>query len=468
MTVLLVHPPSVSATATGSESFIAGQKRRLGPAQYYSLPIEHLGIMSIAAYARAAGVPVRTVNGLVAGHASVTETWLAIRGVAERFGTPELIGFTTVDTFAEVLWLADRCRREWDEVTIALGGTFATLNHGRILTDHPAIDVVVVGDGEVAFTRLAEAVLDGKPFDDVPALATRRADGTTHRLPPSTVELDELPLAARDDLPTVLGEGFAAAVSTTRGCLYRCTFCGTGAVSDLLGRNSYRARAIERVVDEISTSSPVRCRGRLDRGRPVPKHPRSQQRATAFADEMIRRGLRVHFMFDARADSIGDLALLTHLHKAGLRRVFVGLETGSYRQLVRYRKRHIRAGQDPAARFAALGEIGVEVVPGTIMFHPEVDPAELRATLRLLIATGYQVPSKLVDRVVAYPGTPLYREYADKGYLTENWPVGEWDFVDPVAGEVFSGHRSRRRGRRFGRRAVLWARWRSGRPWWTP
>src|SRR5450755_3322515 len=99
MTVLLVNPPAVSGPTGASESFIAGQKRRLTPGQYYSLPIEHLGIMSIAAYARSKGIEVETVNGMVAGHASVGETWRDIRCIAHRSGPPALIGFTNIDTF---------------------------------------------------------------------------------------------------------------------------------------------------------------------------------------------------------------------------------------------------------------------------------------------------------------------------------------------------------------------------------
>ena len=439
MTLLLVNPPAVSGPTGTSESFIAGQKRRLTPGQYYSLPIEHLGLMSIAAYARSKGFEVETVNGMVAGHASVEETWSDIRSVARRTGPPALIGFTNIDTFDEVLWLIDRCRQEWDDVKIALGNTFATLNHERILRSYDCIDFVVMGEGEVSFTLLAEAVLGGAPVDNVPALAWRQADGTVRSTPPTAVDLDELCWPARDELPTVLREGFAGAVYTTRGCLYRCTFCGTGATSDLLGRNRYRARSIESVVDEIEymmTDFGIDFVSISD-DLFLAKHPRMQERAASFADEVIRRKLRIGFMFDARVDSIIDLDLLAHLKRAGLRRVFIGLETGSYEQLVSYRKRHVAAGEDPAVRINALQELGIEVIPGTIMFHPAVGPSELRETLRLLKATGYKTPRKLFDRITAYAGTPLYYEYAAKGYLTNDWPVGEWDFVDPHAHRTY-------------------------------
>lgn len=439
MTVLLVNPPSVARSDGTTESFIAGQKRRLRPEQYYSLPIEHLGIMSIAAYARSKGVPVQTVNGMVGSHASVDETWEDMRGVARRSGPPVLIGLTNIDTFDEVLTLVERSRHEWPDVKVALGNTFATLNFQRILQQHIGIDYVVLGDGEISFTRLAKAVLDGESVDVVPALAWRQSDGTVRNTAPIALDLDELPWPARDELPVVLREGFAAAVFTTRGCLYRCTFCGTGAMSDLLGRNRYRSRSVGGVVDEIEylmrdfSIDFVSISDDLF----LAKHPSMQERAEQFATEILRRKLRIAFMFDARVDAIFDLDLLAHLKKAGLRRVFVGLETGSYEQLVSYRKRHVAAGEDPATRIRALQDLGIEVIPGTIMFHPAVGPAELRETARLLKATGYKTPRKLLDRITAYAGTPLHHEYAAKGYLTNDWPVGEWEFVDPRARDLY-------------------------------
>lgn len=439
MTVLLINPPSVARSEGGVESFIAGQKRRLTPEQYYSLPIEHLGIMSIAAYARSKGIPVSTINGMVAGHASVEQTWADVVAAARRSGPPCLIGFTNIDTFDEVLVLVERSRQEWPDVRIALGNTFATLNYDRILRQHTGIDYVVLGEGEVSFTLLAEAVLNNRPVDAVPALAWRDPDGAVRSTAPTVLDLDDLPWPARDELPTVLREGFAGAVFTTRGCLYRCTFCGTGAASDLLGRDRYRARSIESVVDEIEflvTDFGVDFISISD-DLFLAKHSRMQERAAAFASEVIRRKLRLTFMFDARVDAIFDLDLLAHLKRAGLRRVFIGLETGSYEQLVSYRKRHVAAGEDPATRIRALQDLGIEVIPGTIMFHPAVKPAELRETVRLLKATGYKTPRKLFDRITAYAGTPLYDEYAAKGYLTNDWPVGEWEFIDPNARRVY-------------------------------
>jgi len=42
-----------------------------------------------------------------------------------------------------------------------------------------------------------------------------------------------------------------------------------------------------------------------------------------------------------------------------------------------------------------------------------------------------------MDRITAYPGTPLHRDYATRGLLTSEWPVGRWEFADPEARRVY-------------------------------
>jgi radical SAM superfamily enzyme YgiQ (UPF0313 family) len=377
---------------------------------------------------------------MVLGHQGLDDTWQAMRETARRAGCPAVIGFSNIDTLEEVLELAGRSRHEWPEAVVVLGNTFATLNYARILAEHAdCFDAVVVGEGERPLAELAEAVLDGRSIAGITGVACRAADGSVAPPVLSAIDLDTLPWAKRTELPTVLAAGFAPAVFTTRGCPYRCTFCGTGAASGMLAaRSGYRARSVEDVLDEIEYL--VRDFGieflSISDDLFLTKHPAMQARAWEFADGMLRRGIRLSFMIDARVDSMADLGLFAHLRDAGLHRVFVGLETGSYEQLVTYGKRHVRRGEDPAARIRAVRDLGIEVIPGTIMFHPEVTATELRQTARLIRETGYAAPRKLTEPVVAYPGTPLYRDYAAKGYLVHDWPLGEWTFRDPRMGAL--------------------------------
>lgn len=438
MTLLLVNPPGIRPWRRGV-SFFDDQKRNLRPDQYRSMPMEHLGLMSITASARSRGMPVASVNGLVDGHRSVDETWQAMQDEARASGPPTLVGFSIIDTLAEVIDLAGRVRRQWPDAATALGNTMASLNYERVLDQHDCFDYVVVGDGESSAVELTEALSNGRSAAEVPGVASRKRDGTVTLVPPRIEDLDGLPSPARDETPKVLAAGFAAAVNSTRGCPYRCTFCGTGAVSELLGRQSYRTRSVDRVVDEIEylvVEFGVEFVAVTD-DLFVSKHPSMQVRAMEFADALIRRRLGITFMIDVRLDSVSDLSLYDRLREAGLRRVFVGVETGSYEQLIAYRKRSVRRSEDPATKIRALQDRGIEVIPGTIMFHPTVRPAELRETSRVLRAIDYKTPRKFLDRVTAYPGTPLHADYAARGLLVTDWPIGTWHFEDPEAANVY-------------------------------
>jgi radical SAM superfamily enzyme YgiQ (UPF0313 family) len=444
MSLILVNPPMLPAgrgrTAGAAVSFLDWQRSSLRPDQYYSMPMEHLGLMTIASFAERRGLQVETVNGVVLGHPTLDDTWQEMLESARRTGAPAVVGFSNIDTFEEVLELARRCRSEWPGAVVVLGNTFAALNYARVLAEHgDCFDAVVVGEGELPFAELAEAVLGGRSLEAITGVACRAADGSVAPPALSAVDLDTLPWAKRTELPAVLAAGFAPAVFTTRGCPYRCTFCGTGSASAMLGRNGYRARSVDDVLDEIEYL--VRYFGieflSISDDLFLSKHPAMQARAEEFANGVLRRGIRLRFMIDARVDSMADLGLFARLRDAGLVRVFVGLETGSYEQLLAYGKRHVRRGEDPAARIRAVRDLGIEVIPGTIMFHPEVTAAELRETARLIRETGYAVARKLTERVVAYPGTPLYRDYAAKGYLVRDWPLGEWVFRDPQMAALY-------------------------------
>src|SRR6202008_3932048 len=123
-----------------------------------------------------------------------------------------------------------------------------------------------------------------------------------------------------------------------------------------LGKDSYRSRSVESVVDEIERLGRRVCGGPLSLTKYpfLSKPPNMQARAPEFADEMLRRRVDVTFMIDARMDSVQDFSLYDKMYAAGLRRVFIGIETGSPAQLIAYRKRSVRAGEDAGGKMRAL------------------------------------------------------------------------------------------------------------------
>lgn len=445
MGVLLANPPTLAALTArglgGKISYFEYECSFTSQDGYKSYPGEHLGLMSLVSVLREADIPVRCVNGQVECHRALGETWQAMR-VAGRSLDVDVVGFSgPCQVFDENVALARRSRREWPNAIVALGHHFATLNFHRILADYPEFDVVALGDGEETIVKLA-GVSGDSDLASIPGIAWRGTDGRVHVQPPpaESIDLDSLPEVARDELLKILNIGVSATMYTTRGCPYRCSYCTTGQTAGLLHKKlGYRQRSITPVMDEIE---------RLVTDYQIPhltitddlfvtKAPESLARATEFALAFRTRGLQVPFMVDCRLDS-ADVDVFSELVKAGLYRVFVGIETGSGEQLAFYNKRYGAPYDVDYVRrqVAGLQELGIDVIPGILTYHPATTAAELRESLKVIDGCGYKSTWQFLCEVFAHPGTTLWSYYRQAGWLREEWPVPSWEFQNPRANDV--------------------------------
>lgn len=280
-------------------------------------------------------------------------------------------------------------------------GYAATLNRVRLTDLGPAPDAMIVGEGDAAVLAIAEALSVGGDWRVVPGLH-RPGHGLT--APPRPIqELDTLPDPARDDLPRVLAGGGQAALWTSRGCYARCRFCP---VSELTGAG-WRARQAERVVDEIQRLVDDFGVTQLEVVDDEFIGPRSWGRARAMqiADGLVARGLGLEWSCFCRADDL-EPRLLARLVEAGLRHVFVGVESAAPTALRRYRKGTSRETNRRAAE--VLATLGVGVRPGLIAFDPFTTLDELRETLDFLAEVGWKHHLRRTCLLVL-PGTPMAR-----------------------------------------------------------
>jgi radical SAM superfamily enzyme YgiQ (UPF0313 family) len=446
MDALIVNPPTLADIERlglgGQLSYFEFERQTAGADGFLSFPGEHLGILALASSCRAAGLEVAPINGQVAYHRTLEETWQVMMAAAPA--GPAVVGFSgPCQVLGENIALARRVRERWPDCRIVMGHDFATLNFERLLGEYDCLDVVVIGEGEKAFPAIVQAAKAGRSLEGIGGVAVRDTNGQVQHTPAPAIplDLDALPWVARDDLPRVVAAGMSAGVYTSRGCPYRCSFCTTGHTASLLGRQfTHRQRSVEDVVDEIE-------RLVVDFSIPhltivddlfVTADAESQERARIFADTLKRRSLHVPFMIDARVDSI-DETTFAALRDAGLHRVFVGVETGSGKQLAYYRKGYRHAAKDANFvdhKMRVLADLGIEIVPGIITYHPETGPAELRATLSAIDVSGYRGTFQFMNRVFVHPGTALWHDYRQRGLLVDEWPVPRWQFQSARAASL--------------------------------
>lgn len=440
MSVILVNTPLF--WGIGDSAIPLFQVSKMFNNNYFegleTLPGEQLGLASIQAYCRKKDVDVQVIDGIALEHKSCEQTFELIEDIAKTKGNPVLIGFSgTCVAFKATLKLATMCKTKWESVRIIHGYEFGTLNAAHILENYPVFDFVGLGDGEEIIASLAEKLSNGHPYEDVLGLAWRDSEGEVRKNATNPMDIDSIPWATRESAPLIKKLGFAMSVFTSRGCPFRCSYCTTGDASALNGKARYRVKSAENVVEEmlyLQKTYDLEHITLVDDNF-LTKAGSSKQRVRELAELLIKRQSKVGFMIDARLDVI-ERDLFELLHRAGLRKVFVGIETPNEDQLKTYSKTYNIGSDTPLSRLKILNELGIKIHPGVIMYHPTVTPKEMRATADIIHQIGWKSPESFCNRMKLYPGTRLYEEYERKGWTVGQWPTKDWEFVDSRAKHV--------------------------------
>jgi len=197
------------------------------------------------------------------------------------------------------------------------------------------------------------------------------------------------------------------AIVTGRGCPHRCTYC---LWPQTLTGHKYRKRSVANVADEFEF---------IARELPQVKEvfieddtfTADQKNAAALAKELIRRGNRLPFTANSRADV--SYETLECLKKAGLRLLCVGFESGDQAMLDAMGKR-IKVEQFYRFRQAAR-RAGV-LVHGCFMAG---SPGETRESLErtLKLAKRLNPDTAQFFPLMVYPGTEAYEWARRNGHL---------------------------------------------------
>ena len=262
---------------------------------------------------------------------------------------PDWVGFTVyAKNKDDVRSLAAEIKRRM-RTRIVLGGPATVLSPELAL--EPAVDFVVLGDGEHAARELTRHLADGSvPLASIRGLAYAR-DGKLVRNKPRefNTDLDALPFPDRrfvafskynTRLAYPCRPGVRqTAIITSRGCPYTCGFC----VNPRIFGGRWAGRSPENVMEEI----------RLVRGHGI--------HHLNIVDEDLNvdrdRAARLYRLMAQEPDPIGwgcetapcslDVGLIDLMAAAGCRSVFLGIETGSPRLMKKLSKRvdlgHARA-----------------------------------------------------------------------------------------------------------------------------
>lgn len=418
-------------------------------AHYYVPPgtiaQDPLGVGYLAAVLRKAGYTVGVVDGLLFGFndEQLTEVITAFR--------PKLVGIS-LHSFADyrpALAITQGLKMGHVAPYCVWGGEHATFHAHRILEQHPEVDAVVLGEGEMTMLDMVGQLLAG----DRPAVAgavTRQADGAIcdGGFRPSIEDLDVLPDADKDvvEMALALGKPVSLSVLTGRGCTATCKFCTANTYFRLGGGPVWRRRSPGRVAEELE---------RLVRtyiGRPnihpviqfqdvifLGTSPKARQWISKFLDELERRQLSLHFYFMARADALlANEDVMPRLVKAGLCSVEMGIESGVDRLLELYNKCNSAKTNEGAIELLRRHGVPYDA-SGFIMFDPRMTAAELLINARALSRFGPATWDFFMTRLQLYPGTEVRAQMITDGLFPADAEIADtsgYTFLDSVVGAV--------------------------------
>ena len=330
---------------------------------------------------------------------------------------PEVVGFTAYSsTFHVVQSLAQLVRERLPRACIIVGGAHATLRPQDYA--HGAVDVVVRGEGGSKIAGIIEewehgtgaSRMEGVLFTKDPQFQRKAA------LPvPAYPPIDQVPaprrdLVRRDDYFCVWSstqERFprtifprVAAVRTSVGCPFRCSFCAVHHV--MHGR--YVQRPPEDVVDELASLDEDFVYFVDD------EMFANSRRAMDIAVLLMERGVRKRYASWARSDTIVQHpGLFATWRRAGLDLVYVGFESMAQNDLDGFRKATTSEQNHQAAK--VLRQLGIGL-HASFVVRPECTADEFHALESWITQLA---PAEFTFTVLSpSPGTDLWETHRDR------------------------------------------------------
>jgi anaerobic magnesium-protoporphyrin IX monomethyl ester cyclase len=345
--------------------------------------------------------------------------------VIEEF-EPDVTGVSvTEDTCLVGFELADAVRTA-SKSRIIFGGVFCMAEPETVIA-HPSVDMVCIGEGEIALSELLRNLEVGGSITGVEGLWVKAEDGAIVRnavAPP--VDLDKLPfpdLSLIDDrhfyLP-MAGHAYKMVhLSSQRGCPRRCTYCCNqlfldayeGYIREYLGRKMSIPRFIDTFLHLKDTYDfnffQIMDEDFLLRSLADIKH---------FHD-LYKERVGLPFWIQAEANHVTE-DKIRYLRDAGLAAIAIGIETGSDYVREQVYRRHT-SREATLRAFEIMHKHGIRTSGNVIVGAPHEGRREIFESIDLV--TKCRPGALNVNVLAPYRGTEIREYCVEKGYLDKDY-----------------------------------------------
>jgi len=307
-----------------------------------------------------------------------------------------------------------------------IGGYQPTLAPDHV-AKHLAVDYAIRGEGENTFQELIN-YLDGnrdpKALKNIDGVSYRNKEGQVVHNKDRRLELnlDNFPMPRRDlldDSKYVYLGARVAQLETSRGCPHNCKFC----CIIKMWRNpdrpiTYRTKSTKRIMQEIydidwKNDFIFFCEDNFTI---------KIKRTKKILDTIIRSGVpnKIMFSCQSRVDTLyRNPWLIDLMHKAGMRQIFLGIESVHQQSLDAMNKQNTTP--DMVRKVVSLlDDRGISIFGGVIIGFPGETKTMVRQNIQYARSLNMTVVQ--MTPITAFPGTEFYNEMKEKGMITSNNP----------------------------------------------
>jgi hopanoid biosynthesis associated radical SAM protein HpnJ len=317
---------------------------------------------------------------------------------------------TSTPSFGNDARFAARLKQENPKIQVGMVGAHVAVMPLQSLNGAAAVDWVATGEFETACAEIAS----GKPLGQVAGIAYRVNGQVQATLPrPPLEDLDSLPFVVdvykRDLTIENYFNGYLRhpyiSLYAGRGCRSKCTFC---LWPQTIGGHRYRVRSADSVEAEMALAKkyfPQVKEYFFDDDTLTDDLPRTE--------EIARRMSKLGLVWSCNAKPNVPRRTLEILKENGLRLLLVGYESGC-QQILNNMKKGTRL--DIARQFAKdTKELGIKVHGTFILGMPGETPETVQQTIQF--ACEVEPETIQVSLAAPYPGTELYRQAQENGWL---------------------------------------------------
>jgi len=291
-----------------------------------------LGILYIATLLRQEGIEVTILDQAAEGYSiKKTAKWVEKQD-------PDILGFSALASSGKTAArIAQKVKQNNPNITTVFGNYYATFNDKRVLKTYPQVDIIVRGEGEETIKELIEMLEKKHTLKKVKGITFRERNkiiATPDR--PLIKNIDAIPIPDRTLLDveyhsTLVGAIGAPKKFTTllssRGCPYRCRFCGCQNIV----HGTWRPRSVEKTFEELQLLASDGYRQFLfvDDSFTI-----NQKRIIKLSKKIVKEKLDIEWMCEGRVNH-ASYELMRSMVKAGCRIIYFGVESANQRILDR-------------------------------------------------------------------------------------------------------------------------------------